>query len=115
MSQSERPIVAAPLAPEHENPIPRASPSRPAPAPPGLVAEKAVLPAKKKAERSLTVAFDDATWEQLDVLAEATTLPKAGVVRRAIRLLSWINKQLDGGYKVALIKDGESPLLVELL
>lgn len=63
----------------------------------------------------LAVSFDDATWQQLDTLSVETALSKAGVVRRAIRTLTWLLKKQDEGYKVALLKEGESPLFVELV
>ncbi|MBI2098987.1 hypothetical protein HYT45_01065 [Candidatus Uhrbacteria bacterium] len=63
----------------------------------------------------LTVSFDDATWRQLDTISVETALPKAGVLRRAIRILAWLLKKQDEGYKVALLKEGEPPLLVELV
>jgi hypothetical protein len=64
--------------------------------------------------RSLTVPFDDETWAQLEVVSTTFGQPKTGSVRRCVRLAAWILENLKDGYKIGLLKKGESPRLVEL-
>jgi hypothetical protein len=70
---------------------------------------------KKEPHRSLTVPFDEETWTQLEAAAATFGLPKSGTVRRCVRLAAWILDNLKDGYKLALLKKGESPRLVELI
>jgi hypothetical protein len=62
----------------------------------------------------LPVEFDPPTWGQLEELAANLGTTRAGAVRRAVRTLSWIVSRLGDGWQLALLKDGQSPHLVQL-
>jgi hypothetical protein len=97
--------MIAPLQPPH--------PTSASPEVRVAVAAEAV--AAKKGHRSLTVPFDDETWAQLEAVSTTFGLPKTGSVRRCVRLAAWILENLKDGYKIGLLKKGESPRLVELM
>jgi hypothetical protein len=69
---------------------------------------------RKQPEHTLQVAFDEPTWVQVEGLAVKTGTTRAGLVRRAVRILAIIVKRLDDGYQVGFLKKGENPVILEL-
>ena len=129
---SSRPPVPVQASPAEEAADPRLRPQFAAPPPAARTAASAPAPAaaamaapgvggasagvgKKEPFRSLTVPFDEETWTQLETTSATFGMPKSGTVRRCVRLAAWILDNLKDGYKLALIKKGESPRLVELI
>ena len=62
---------------------------------------------------SIKVSFDPATYDQLRSLAAGSISSKAQALRRAVRFTHYMMKQVHhDGYKIAFVKEGESPLLL---
>lgn len=119
-TKSQPPVAAQFLPTSHSHTQPRVPVPQAPTAPPEFaqaLARPGYVPAsskRKQPEHTLQVAFDEPTWVQVEDSAVKTGTTRAGLVRRAVRILAVIVKRLDDGYQVAFLKKGENPVILEL-
>ena len=71
--------------------------------------------AQKSCMNLLEVAFDPETASNLERMALAGGVSKQKAVRRAVRFTDYMMERVHEGYKIAFLKEGENPILVDFL